>query len=95
MQDKIARSYKTGRSWSRESKQSRLSLESETGIKTWRAGFVKPDGTRIELFNPQQSALQSGVDLKEIGSRLVAFLRAVYRRIHRPHIPVTRKATPV
>ena len=95
MQDKIARSYEAGPSRSRESNQSRISLESEPGIRTWRAGFVKPDGTRIELFNPERSALQSGFDIQEIGSRMIDFLKAVYRRVHRPHMPVARKATPV
>ena len=89
MQDKNARSRKTDPS------QSRGSFESVRSPDTWSQGFVKPDGTWIELFVPERSVLRSGFDLKKARSRLISVIGALFRRVHRTPLPVVRKATPV
>jgi hypothetical protein len=38
------------------SSQSDFSPESPQGVEPWIDGFVKPDGTRIQLFVPRSSA---------------------------------------
>ena len=87
MQDKNARFYGSNPSPHREATLSAPSA------KRWRAGFVKPDGTRIELFAPERSALRPGFNIRRVSSSLISFFRAFHRRLQRPQLPVTRKAT--
>ena len=38
------------------SSQSEINSETAGDVKTWSDGFVKPDGTRVQLFVPRAAA---------------------------------------